>query len=110
MEAARLGAAGVFLAGCAEGRCQYRSGDTSALEQLTIAEEVLADGGTPLPLELWHLCAADRMSVGRRIRLFHARAVGEELDDALVAQEMELIGAAAAAVPCLGGESCGCGR
>ena len=30
VEAARLGAAGVFLAGCAEGRCQYRTGDTSA--------------------------------------------------------------------------------
>ena len=80
VEAARLGAAGVFLAGCAEGRCQYRSGDTSALEQLHIADEVLAEGGTPLPLELWHLCAVDRLSVGRRIRLFAARAAG---DDAL---------------------------
>ena len=43
VEAARLGAAGVFLAGCAEGRCQYRTGDTSALEQMTIAEELLAE-------------------------------------------------------------------
>ncbi|NLE22701.1 MAG: hydrogenase iron-sulfur subunit [Actinobacteria bacterium] len=111
VEAARLGAAGVFLAGCAEGRCQYRSGDTSALEQLSIAEEVLAEGGTPLPLALWHLCAADRMSVGRRIRLFHARAVGEEMDEALFAHEMALIGAdTMAAVPCAGGESCGCDR
>ena len=94
VEAARLGAAGVFLAGCAEGRCQYRSGDTSALQQLTIAEEVLADAGTPLPLELWHLCAVDRTSVGRRIRLFAARATGDELSDGVVAQEIELIGVA----------------
>ena len=108
VEAARLGAAGVFLAGCAEGRCQYRSGDTSALEQMTIAEEVLAEGGTPLPLELWHLCAVDRMGVGRRIRLFHAKAVGEELSDELVAHEMELIGASTAVRG--GGEPCGCGR
>ena len=86
VEAARLGAAGVFLAGCAEGRCQYRSGDTSALEQMQIAEEVLAASGTPLPLELWHLCAVDRLSVGRRIRLFHARAVGDELSPALLEQ------------------------
>jgi heterodisulfide reductase subunit A len=111
VEAARLGAAGVFLAGCAEGRCQYRSGGTSAGEQMSIAEEVLAEGGTPLPLELWHLCAADRMSVGRRIRLFHARAVGEELDTAVVAHEMELIGAAAAVgVACVGGGNCGRGH
>lgn len=111
VEAARLGAAGVFLAGCAEGRCQYREGDASALEQMTIAEEVLADGGRPLPLELWHLCAVDRLSVGRRIRLFHARAVGDELSEALVAREMELIGApAAAGAGCSGGGSCDCGR
>jgi coenzyme F420-reducing hydrogenase delta subunit/NAD-dependent dihydropyrimidine dehydrogenase PreA subunit len=111
VEAARLGAAGVFLAGCAEGRCQYRTGDTSALEQMTIAGEVLAEGGTPLPLELWHLCAVDRLSVGRRIRMFHARAVGDELSDELVEHEMELIGAAAAAgAGCAGGEPCGCGR
>jgi heterodisulfide reductase subunit A len=105
VEAARLGAAGVFLAGCAEGRCQYRSGDTSALQQMGIAEQVLAEAGTPLPLELWHLCAVDRTSVGRRIRLFHARAVGDELPDHLVAQEVELTGAG-----CAGGEPCGCGR
>ena len=98
VEAARLGAAGVFLAGCAEGRCQYRSGDTSALEQMRIAEEVLAEGGVPLPLELWHLCAVDRRSVGRRIRLFHAKAVGDALSAEQVEREMELIGAGAGAL------------
>jgi heterodisulfide reductase subunit A len=117
VEAARLGAAGVFLAGCAEGRCQYRSGDTSALEQMTIAEEVLAGSGTPLPLELWHLCAVDRLSVGRRIRLFHARAVGDELSPELLEHEIELIGAGAGSLSgaltgaaCGGGEVCDCGR
>ena len=59
----------------------------------TIAEEVLAEGGTPLPLELWHLCAVDRLSVGRRIRMFHARAVGDELSLETLEHEMELIGA-----------------
>ena len=44
-------------------------------------------------MELWHLCAVDRMSVGRRIRMFHARAVGDEISDELVEHEMELIGA-----------------
>jgi len=111
VEAARLGAVGVFLAGCAEGRCQYRTGDTSALEQLRIAEEVLAGSDTLLPLELWHLCAVDRTSVGRRIRLFHARAVGDTPSEALVAHEMELIGATAAAgAACAGGGACGHGR
>ena len=117
VEAARLGAAGVFLAGCAEGRCQYRTGDASALEQMTIAEEVLAASGTPLPLELWRLCAVDRLSVGRRIRMFHARAIGDELTPALLEHEMELIGAGAGALAgaptgaaCAGGEVCGCGR
>jgi len=117
VEAARLGAAGAFLAGCAEGRCQYRSGATSALEQMQIAGEVLADSGTPLPLELWNLCAVDRLSVGRRIRLFHAKAVGDELSAALVEQEMGLIGAGAGALSGAsagaayeGGEVCGCGR
>ena len=93
IEAARLGAAGVFLAGCAEGRCQYRSGDTSAIEQMRLAEELLADAGTPLPLELWHLCAVDRHSVGRRMRLFQARAAGDEASLALLQREAELIGA-----------------
>lgn len=116
VEAARLGAAGVFLAGCAEGRCQYRSGDTSALEQLRIAEEVLADSGTPLPLELWHLCAVDRLSVGRRIRLFAAKAAGDDLSLETIAREVELIGAgpgalsgAPAGAVCEGGERCGRG-
>ena len=72
---------------------------------------MLAEGGTPLPLELWHLCAVDRLSVGRRIRMFHARAVGDEFSDALVEHEMELIGASAlAGAGCAGGESCGCGH
>ena len=31
-------------------------------------------GRHAVPLELWHLCAVDRSSVGRRIRLFQARA------------------------------------
>ena len=56
----------------------------------SIAEELLADGGTPLPVELWHLCAVDRLSVGRRIRLFHARAVGDELSLEELEREMEL--------------------
>jgi heterodisulfide reductase subunit A len=113
VEAARLGAAGVFLAGCAEGRCQYRSGDTSALEQMNIAEEVLAESGTPLPVELWHLCAVDRLSVGRRIRLFAAKAAGDELTLEMLEHEMELIGAGAGALAgapavaaCAGGERC----
>lgn len=111
VEAARLGAVGVFLAGCAEGRCQYRSGDSSARDQLAIAEEALAESGRRLPVEQWHLCAADRMSVGRRIRLFHARAIGDELSETLVAGEMELIGdAAPAGAVCTGGESCGRSR
>ena len=110
VEAARLGAAGVFLAGCAEGRCQYRSGDTSALEQLHIAGEVLAESGNDMPLELWHLCAVDRLSVGRRIRLFAAQAAGDELSREMVENEMELIGAGAgvfAGAACAGGERCG---
>lgn len=108
VEAARLGAAGVFLAGCAEGRCHYRSGDASALEQVRIAEQVLVGDDAP-PIELWHLCAADRMSVGRRIRLFRARALGEQLDEMTVAHEMELLGeSCSSAAPCTGGEPCVC--
>jgi heterodisulfide reductase subunit A len=115
VEAARLGAAGVFLAGCAEGRCQYRSGDTSALEQMNIAEEVLAASGTPLPLELWHLCAVDRLSVGRRIRMFQAKAAGDEVPLETREREMELIGAgapagAASGAACEGGDGYGCGH
>jgi heterodisulfide reductase subunit A len=114
VEAARLGASGVFLAGCAAGRCQYRSGDTSALEQMHLAEELLAASGSPLPMELWHLCAVDRLSVGRRIRLFQARAAGDELTLEMLTREMELIGAgagalagAAAGAGCEGGEGSG---
>jgi len=51
------------------------------------------------------------MSVGRRIRLFHARAIGDELSETLVAREMELIGdAAPAGAVCTGGENCGRSR
>jgi coenzyme F420-reducing hydrogenase delta subunit len=110
VEAARLGAAGVFLAGCAEGRCQYRTGDTSALEQKQIAEELLAEAGRPLPIELWHLCAVDRLSVGRRIRLFQARVAGDELSLERLEEEMTLIGSGAGApagASCEGGERCG---
>jgi coenzyme F420-reducing hydrogenase delta subunit len=114
VEAARLGASGVFLAGCAEGRCQYRSGDTSALEQMHLAEELLADSGAPVPMELWHLCAVDRLSVGRRIRLFQAKAAGDELTLEVLEREMEMIGAGAGALAgasagavCAGGEGCG---
>ncbi len=123
VEAVRLGASGVFLAGCAEGRCQYRRGDTSALEQMHIAEEVLAGSGAPVPMELWHLCAVDRLSVGRRIRLFQARAAGDELSPQMLDEEISLIGAAAGALTaapaagaglagaaCGGGGSCGQGH
>lgn len=70
VEAARLGAAGIFIAGCAEGRCQYRRGDEFGAQQAEIAGELLADAGMPIPIEQWHLCAVDRKSVGRRIRAF----------------------------------------
>ena len=73
VEAVRRGAAGVFLAGCAEGRCQYRSGDVSAAEQARLAAELLEAAGLPVPIELWHLCAVDRHGVGRRIRQFCLR-------------------------------------
>jgi hypothetical protein len=70
-----------------------------------------------LPLELWHLCAVDRLSVGRRIRMFHARAAGDELSPELFEHEMELIGAGAGALAgaptgaaCEGGEVRDCGR
>ncbi len=104
VEAARLGAAGVFLAGCASGRCQYRSGDVSAAEQLAVADELLQASGTPLPLELWHLCAVDRQNVGRQIRMFHARAAGGAPSGEMIDREMDLIGAPA------GHLACGLGR
>ena len=87
IEAVRLGARGVFLAGCAEGRCQYRSGDVSAAEQMRLAGEFLADAGLPVPVELWHLCAVEGASVGRRIRLFAGRALGEANEAAVVREE-----------------------
>ena len=95
VEAAHLGAAGVFLAGCAEGRCQYRSGDTSAREQLAIAEELLAAADIPLPLELWHLCAVDRHSVGQRIRTFCAQAAGASAAESIDTDPMSLTGSVA---------------
>ena len=49
VEAVRLGAAGVFLAGCAEDRCHYRTGDASAAEQKRVAEELLAEAGLAVP-------------------------------------------------------------
>jgi coenzyme F420-reducing hydrogenase delta subunit len=80
VEAARLGAAGVFLAGCAEDRCQYRGGDRSAAEQIAVAVELLAEAGNPMPIEQWHLCAAERHTVGRRLRTFcaHAERLADE--------------------------------
>jgi heterodisulfide reductase subunit A-like polyferredoxin/coenzyme F420-reducing hydrogenase delta subunit len=74
VEAARLGAAGVFLAGCAEDRCQYRGGDRSAAEQIAVAVELLTEASNPIPIEQWHLCAAERHTVGRRLRTFCAHA------------------------------------
>ncbi len=87
IEAARGGAIGIFLAGCAEDRCQYRRGDQSAAEQIAVAAELLGEAGSPMPIELWHLCAAERHTIGRRIRLFCAHAerlAGERADAALV--------------------------
>jgi heterodisulfide reductase subunit A len=100
VEAARLGAAGVFLAGCAEERCQYRSGDQSAEGQVDLARELLEEAGMEIPLELWHLCAVDRHTVGRRIRLFCARAEGKE-----EAYRASLV-LESTTPPCEGGEGC----
>ena len=137
IEAVRLGAAGVFLAGCADGRCHYSTGDASAAEQKRVAEELLADAGLNVPVEQWHLCAVDRLSVGRRLRMFHARALHDEAT--LEAPERELQRMSHGAhgeptdhrgehghlpvpqrmshgahgeptVPCAGGEGCGCIR
>ena len=114
VEAARLGAAGIFLAGCADGRCHYRSGDASATEQKRLAEEALAEAGMAVPLEQWHLCAVDRLSVGRRIRLFHARATHDEVSLETVGRELHLVGSLRGAPGeppadpvCAGGERCG---
>ncbi len=101
-EAARLGAAGVFLAGCAEGRCQYRRGDLSAADQVKLAGELLAEAGQSIPLELWHLCAVDRHTVGRRIR--HFCAVAKDPDAARAAVPSFVASATSGA--CQGGEDC----
>jgi coenzyme F420-reducing hydrogenase delta subunit/NAD-dependent dihydropyrimidine dehydrogenase PreA subunit len=122
VEAVRLGAAGVFLAGCAEDRCHYRSGDASAAEQRRVALELLAEAGLSVPIEQWHLCAVDRLSVGRRIRMFHAMALRDEATLEQLERELEQIGGHVAphdetmvttvagafggAVPCAGGEPC----
>ena len=97
VEAARLGAAGVFLAGGAEGRCQFRSGDASAAAQAALAGELLAKAGLPMPLELWHLCAVDRGSVGRRIRLFCARVQGDAAAAAMLVSETDRVDRSTAA-------------
>ena len=116
VEAARLGAAGVFLAGCAEGRCQYRTGDTSAVEQARLAAELLEDAGRRLPIELWHLCAVDRDSVGRRIRHFCDQALnGEDRPATVVGKRTEraareLVTVIAGEAACVGGESDACTR
>jgi heterodisulfide reductase subunit A len=83
VEAARLGAAGVFLAGCVEGQCQYRSGDRSAAEQVALAAELVQQAGGTMPIELWRLCAVDHHGVGHRIESFCARV------DAAHAREYE---------------------
>jgi heterodisulfide reductase subunit A len=116
VEAARLGARGVFLAGCAEGRCQYRTGDESAAEQAGLAAELLEDSGHPFPLELWHLCAVDGGSVGRRIRRFCERALGagdpgsEDAGDAAGRHTRGLVTVVTGEAACEGGESRACAR
>lgn len=104
VEAAQLGAVGVFLAGCAEGRCQYRTGDQAAEEQLRLAADLLADAGRPIPMELWHLCAVDRHSVSRRIAQFCAQAArlaGCEIPGAARESLSETLpGSPAAVAPC----------
>jgi heterodisulfide reductase subunit A len=92
IEAVRLGAAGVFLAGCAEDRCHYRTGDASAAEQKRVAEELLAEAGLTVPVEQWHLCAVDRLSVGRRIRMFHAKTTHDEATLEALERELEEMG------------------
>jgi len=112
IEAVRLGAAGIFLAGCAEDRCHYRTGDASAAEQKRVAEELLAESGLSVPIEQWHLCAVDRLSVGRRIRTFHAKAMHDEATLEELERELEEIsvhGAPrgdAAAASCAGSTGC----
>ena len=73
VEASRLGAAGVFLAGCVEGQCQYMRGDRSAAEQVELAAELVRQSGRTMPIELWRLCAVDHHAVGHRIERFCAR-------------------------------------
>jgi coenzyme F420-reducing hydrogenase delta subunit len=73
VEAARLGAAGVFLAGCVAGQCHYRSGDRSAADQVALAAELIRETGRSMPIELWELCAVDHHSVGHRIESFCAK-------------------------------------
>jgi heterodisulfide reductase subunit A2 len=116
VEAARLGAKGVFLAGCAEGRCQYRTGDSSAVEQARLAAELLEDAGRRMPIELWHLCAVDGASVGRRIRRFCDQALNDGdpandgTDERTERGVRELVTVIAGEAPCVGGETDACTR
>ncbi len=73
VEASRLGAAGVFLAGCVEGQCQYMSGDRSAQEQVALAAELVRQAGRTMPIEMWRLCAVEHHGVGHRIQEFCSR-------------------------------------
>jgi heterodisulfide reductase subunit A len=91
IDAARLGARGIFLAGCAEGRCQFRKGDVCAAEQVNLARELLKGAGLNIPIELWHLCAVDCNSVGRRIRLFCALAHGKDSRQTILNNEARKI-------------------
>ena len=76
VEAARLGAAGVFLAGCVEGRCQHRDGEESASRQAALAAGLVEQMGRTMPIELWHLCAVDHPGLGERLRRFCDRLEG----------------------------------
>ena len=96
VEAARLGAAGVFLAGCASGRCQYRTrryqrgradGDRRESCSPPRARHCRSSSGTSAP---W-----TATGVGRQIRTFHATSDlgGRHGQRDRWAQEMQLIGA-----------------
>lgn len=84
VEAARLGAAGVFLAGCVEGRCHYQRGDASAAEQAALAGDLVTQMGRTMPIEQWHLCAVDHNGIGHRLRSFCDRV--DEAQAAAAAQ------------------------
>ena len=52
----------------------------------------LAEAGLAVPVEQWHLCAVDRLSVGRRIRMFHARATHDQASLEALERELQEIG------------------